>query len=88
MQDSLPQTWSSAGTANSYLARLLGVAQVIARNRLALCGVMIVGIWLLTALLAPFLATHDAYEINIAKRLKNPSAEHWLGTDSSGPRHL
>jgi peptide/nickel transport system permease protein len=84
MQDSLSQTWSGAGTANSYLARLLSAAQVIARNRLALCGVVIVGIWLLTALLAPFMATHDPYEINIANRLKNPSAEHWLGTDSLG----
>jgi ABC-type dipeptide/oligopeptide/nickel transport system permease subunit len=82
MQDSLTQTWS--GTANSSLARLIAAVQVIVRNRLALCGAVIVGIWLLTALLAPFLATHDPYEINIAKRLQNPSAEHWLGTDSLG----
>ena len=32
----------------------------------------------------PYLATHDAYEINIAKRLQGPSAEHWLGTDFLG----
>ena len=45
---------------------------------------MIVGTWLLTALLAPYIATHDAYEIDIANRLKGPSADHWLGTDSLG----
>jgi peptide/nickel transport system permease protein len=84
MQESLSPTWSGAGTVHSSLARLIGVAQVIARNRLALCGFTIVAIWLLTALLAPFMATHDPYEINIANRLKNPSAEHWLGTDSLG----
>jgi peptide/nickel transport system permease protein len=84
MQDSLTQTWKGPAAADSYLARVLGAAQVIARNRLALCGVIIVGIWLLTALLAPFMATHDPYEINIAERLRNPSFEHWLGTDSLG----
>jgi len=40
--------------------------------------------WLLTALLAPYMATHDPYEINIAQRLKSPSTDHWLGTDYLG----
>jgi ABC-type dipeptide/oligopeptide/nickel transport system permease subunit len=84
MQDSLSQTWTAAPRAGSYLARFAGAAQVIARNRLALGGVLIVAIWLATALFAPFLATHDPYEINIGNRLKNPSLEHWLGTDSLG----
>jgi ABC-type dipeptide/oligopeptide/nickel transport system permease subunit len=84
MQDSLARTWNGAYTADSYLGRFAGAVQVIARNRLALCGVVIVGIWLLTALFAPYLATHDPYEINIGNRLKNPSLEHWLGTDSLG----
>jgi peptide/nickel transport system permease protein len=84
MRDSLSETWNGAAWADSYLTRLLGALQVVARNRLALCGAVIVGIWLLTALLAPLLATHDPYEINIGKRLQNPSAEHWLGTDSLG----
>jgi ABC-type dipeptide/oligopeptide/nickel transport system permease subunit len=84
MPDSVTQTWSNVGGANSPFTRLVSGAQVIARNRLALCGVIIVAVWLLTALFAPFLATHDPYEINIGNRLQNPSAEHWLGTDSLG----
>jgi peptide/nickel transport system permease protein len=84
MQDSLTETWDRTGAANSPLTRLLDAVQVIARNRLALCGAVIVGTWLLTALFAPLLATHDPYEINIAKRLQDPSFEHWLGTDSLG----
>jgi peptide/nickel transport system permease protein len=84
MRDPATQTWNGAAWAESHLTRLLGAVQVVARNRLALCGAVIVGIWLLTAWLAPFLATHDPYEINIAKRLQNPSSEHWLGTDSLG----
>jgi peptide/nickel transport system permease protein len=83
-QETLTKSWSAADSANSSLQRFLGACQVIARSRLALFGVVIVGVWLLTALLAPFMATHDPYEINIAERLKSPTTEHWLGTDYLG----
>jgi ABC-type dipeptide/oligopeptide/nickel transport system permease subunit len=83
-QETLPRPWSAADSANSYLQRFLNACQVIARNRMALFGVMIVGTWLLTALAAPLMATHDPYEINIAQRLNSPSAAHWLGTDYLG----
>jgi peptide/nickel transport system permease protein len=84
-QEALPRpARTAADTANGYVARFAGACRVIARNRLALLGVIIVGTWLLTALLAPYMATHDPYEINIANRLKNPSADHWLGTDYLG----
>jgi len=83
-QETLPRPWSATDSANSSLQRFLGACHVIARSRLALIGVIIVGVWLLTALFAPFMATHDPYEINIAQRLKSASAEHWLGTDYLG----
>ena len=83
-QETLPRTLTAAAGANSYGRRFLGACQVIARNRMALFGVVIIGTWLLTALLAPFMATHDPYEINIAQRLNGPSAAHWLGTDYLG----
>jgi peptide/nickel transport system permease protein len=83
-QETLLRDWTAADTANSYLSRFLSACQVIVRNRLALFGVLIVGTWLLTALLAPFIATHDPYDISIVNRLKGPSADHWLGTDSLG----
>ena len=82
--ETLLTTWSAADNANSSVQRFLGACQVIARNRLALFGVVIVGTWLLTALAAPLMATHDPYEINIAQRLNSPSATHWLGTDYLG----
>jgi len=83
-QETLPRPWSATDSANSSLQRFFGACHVIARSRLALIGVIIVGVWLLTALFAPLMATHDPYEINIAQRLKSPSAEHWLGTDYLG----
>jgi peptide/nickel transport system permease protein len=76
--------WTAADTASAHVSGFLAACGVIARNRLALLGVVIVGAWLLTALLAPYIATHDAYEINIANRLKGPSSDHWLGTDYLG----
>lgn len=58
--------------------------KVILRNRLAALGLIIV-LWVcLTALLAPYLATHDPIQMNLAERLVPPSASHWLGTDSYG----
>ena len=83
-QQTLPRAWSAANSVNSYLQRVIGACQVIARNRLALFGAMIVSLWLLTALLAPVMATHDPYDVNIAQRLKSPTVDHWLGTDYLG----
>jgi peptide/nickel transport system permease protein len=65
-------------------SRFAAAFRVIARNRLALLGLCIVSAALFAALFAPWLATHDPYEINIVGRLQAPSADHWLGTDFLG----
>jgi len=54
------------------------------RNKLALLGLVMVGIVFLTALLAPVIATHPprAQDLNIT--LQGPSADHWFGTDELG----
>jgi peptide/nickel transport system permease protein len=84
-QEALPgPVWTARDTANGSFAGFLAACRVIARNRLALVGVIIVTTWLLTALLAPYMATHDPYEISIATRLQDPSSSHWLGTDYLG----
>ena len=84
-QEALPrEEWTAADKASSALARLVDAFRVIARNRLALFGLFIVCTGILTAIFAPYLATHDPYEINIANRLKSPSLNHWLGTDFLG----
>src|SRR5437667_7139224 len=58
--------------------------RVLARNRLALFGSLVILIGVLTALFAPILATYDPYEIDIVNRLKGPTTAHWLGTDYLG----
>jgi ABC-type dipeptide/oligopeptide/nickel transport system permease subunit len=72
------------GRARAALSRVADALRVMAGNRLALFGLVIISITGFTAVFAPVIATHDAYEISIAERLQGPSAEHWLGTDFLG----
>lgn len=59
------------------MARLL-------RNRLALVGMIITALVLVTALLAPVAAPYDPVKINLSVRLQSPSAAHLMGTDHLG----
>jgi peptide/nickel transport system permease protein len=54
------------------------------KNRLAVLGLVIVTIFIFTALLGRFLTPYDFLEQNIGNALQPPSAEHWLGTDALG----
>jgi peptide/nickel transport system permease protein len=55
------------------------------QNRLALLGLGIVLLLVVVAAFAPWIATHDPYEQNLAQRLLPPGAAgHWLGTDEFG----
>lgn len=65
-------------------------ATVSARRRwlrrygLAAAGAAIIAAWLLLALLAPWLTPYDPNLVDVANRLRPPSAAHWLGTDALG----
>jgi peptide/nickel transport system permease protein len=54
------------------------------RNRLSVCGAVVVGILVLLAVLAPVIAPWDPHTPNTKKILLSPSASHWLGTDQLG----
>ena len=54
------------------------------RNPLAMAGLIVALILIVTALAAPLLATNDPGVQNLAQRLQRPSAAHWLGTDELG----
>jgi ABC-type dipeptide/oligopeptide/nickel transport system permease subunit len=70
--------------ARDFLSRLGDALRVLAGNRLALFGLIIILITAFAAIFAPIIATHDPYEIDIPKRLQGPSAEHLLGTAFMG----
>jgi len=58
--------------------------QRILQNPLALTGLCFIGVILLLALLAPFIAPYDPDAIQVKQILVAPSAEHWMGTDGLG----
>lgn len=53
-------------------------------NALGMIGLSIILLFILLALFAPWLATHDPAAQDLANRLARPSAAHWLGTDELG----
>ncbi len=59
--------------------------QRIRRNRLAMAGLVIVGLLLLVAILAPLIAPHDPLAQNLSRRLLPPGTPgNLLGTDDFG----
>lgn len=54
------------------------------RNKLAITGMVIMGTFLLTALLAPVLAPYDPLRQELILRRRPPSQEHWFGRDDLG----
>lgn len=64
--------------------RLYLTSQRFARNPLAMAGLLIVAVLVLTAIFAPWIATHDPLLSSLTARLKPPSAEYWFGTDHLG----
>jgi peptide/nickel transport system permease protein len=72
------------------------VAQRFARNRLALAGLIVFGLLVLVAVLAPLLVggtatdstDNPAFHTNIVAALQGPSATHPLGTDDVGRDEL
>ncbi len=53
-------------------------------SRLAYIGFAIAALFILAAIFAPFIATHDVTAQNLAMRYIPPSAKHWFGTDGLG----
>lgn len=54
------------------------------RNRIAMLGLGIVLLFVMLAVLAPLLASHDPFQTSFTTIRKAPSASYWLGTDELG----
>jgi peptide/nickel transport system permease protein len=57
---------------------------LLRRNPLASAGVLLVGLFVMLALFAPWLAPQDPAHIDLPARLQAPSSHHWFGTDELG----
>jgi peptide/nickel transport system permease protein len=67
----LSTTWNSAAT----LGR---------RNVLASAGMLLVAIFIIFALFAPWIAPQNPSNIDLPSRLQPPTGAHWFGTDELG----
>jgi peptide/nickel transport system permease protein len=68
-------------TDNWQLARSARLAR---QNPLAAVGALLVIVFALCAIFAPWLAPYDPAQINLPARLESPHTSHWCGTDELG----
>ena len=54
------------------------------RNGTLVAGIVIVGLLVLVAVLAPLLSPYDPIKQDLEHALQSPSGSHWLGTDKYG----
>ena len=64
--------------------RLVSLRRAAGYNVLAATGVILIAIFLLCALFAPWIAPDDPASIDLPGRLMGPSRTHWFGTDELG----
>ncbi len=60
------------------------VFRSLRKDRMAVTGGIIILLFLLMAILAPLIAPHNPYEVNLDNQFQRPSLQHWLGTDMFG----
>ena len=66
------------------VAQAPALTRAAKRNWLATIGVVLVAIFVVFALFAPWIAPQDPAHLELALRLAPPSAAHWCGTDELG----
>jgi peptide/nickel transport system permease protein len=54
------------------------------RNKLAMVGLVVVGILVLLSLIQPIISPYDPWEQNLLNTLATPDSDHLMGTDSLG----
>ena len=60
------------------------ITRTARHNPLAAAGLVLVVVFVLSAIFAPWLAPQDPASINLPDRLQGPSVHHWFGTDELG----
>lgn len=80
--------WLSTDTPATRTQARLGatyrLVRRLFRHPLGLAGMVLVGVMVLVALLAPWLPLVDPVAQSLGERLLPPSSQHWLGTDTLG----
>lgn len=56
----------------------------LVRNQLSAAGSVVIGLFLLMAIVGPYITPYDFLAQDVDKALNGPSSSHWLGTDALG----
>ncbi|RJG41152.1 ABC transporter permease [Mesorhizobium sp. DCY119] len=75
---------SPSSRLQARLGRAWRITGALTRNPLAVVGAAIILVLILTAIFAPFIATHDPLKQDLTQRLVAPGAANWMGTDELG----
>ena len=78
-----PRTERTPRPRTAFRVRL-GSAFAMFRNRKSITGLVILGFFVLVAILADVLAPYSPTKVDNTVRFQPPSAEHWLGTTHLG----
>src|ERR1700734_2901259 len=65
-------------------SKLNSLLRQVAHQRLAFAGCLVLTLFLICAIFAPWLAPHNPAQLNLTARLLPPSTAHWFGTDELG----
>lgn len=60
------------------------IGRALWASAISRAGLVLIGLFVLIALFAPWIAPHDPVAQNIMRMSQAPSADHWLGTDRFG----
>jgi peptide/nickel transport system permease protein len=71
-------------TTMASAVQLAGLRRVAGHNLLSTAGAVLIAMFVMCALFAPWLAPQDPARIDLPSRLMGPSAAHWFGTDELG----
>lgn len=61
-----------------------GIGRALMADPMGMAGLVLVVMFLLMAVLAPWIAPYDPIALNVKAKLLPPSAAHWAGTDHLG----
>lgn len=58
--------------------------RVFRKNKMAMVGLILVGLLFLVAFFIPIISPHDPYRVALDEQFLPPSSSYWLGTDNFG----
>lgn len=67
-----------------FLQELRHILYLIRRSPLSLLGITLFSVFLLLAILAPYIMPYDPFKINLSGAFQQPNIEHIFGTDEMG----